>query len=730
MIAEIIVEITSSSVDRIFDYVVPEHLESFSALIGRRVLVPFGNRKIEGYIIGTKESSNLDSSKLKPIIKFLDESPVILPEMLALMNFMVEEYNLKKVDVLRLFIPAEMRGEKIKPLYLTAYQKTENFNQIELKLRKNAKKQQEIADFLKNNEIIEPENAKNFSQSAIKFFVDNGLLKKVPKEQYRTPKSNLEIENGVVELNKFQQVAVDKICGNKTFLLHGVTGSGKTEVYMHIIEKVLQGEKNAIMLVPEISLTPQVLKNFTQRFGENVAILHSGLSAGEKFDEWRSLLSGDAKIAVGARSCIFAPLKNVGVIIIDEEHDGSYQSESNPRYNTIEIAKFRAKENDCPLVLGSATPSLDSYSKVESGEYELCELPYRANGKEMPEIQVIDMLNEIRCGNTGMFSRSLIAHLDECLKNNNQAMIFINRRGYSSFMMCRDCGYVAKCSDCDVSLVYHKYENKLKCHYCGKRFHKLDVCPECGSKAIKEGAIGTQQVAEELAKLFPSVPIFRMDNDTTRSKNAHEQILSKFRNASPSILVGTQMIAKGHDIANVTLVGIVDADQSLFQSHFKSAERTFALITQVSGRAGRGNQNGKIILQTYAPKSYVYKFAKQYNYKGFFEKEINLRRATGFPPYSTIVRILITAEREEDAYDKTKNIIGKIRNLKENDRENFVYLDAMKSPVGRMQNKYRFQVLMRLVDWKKIRKNIYEICDNEKDQKASIFVEINPQNLS
>ncbi len=705
-------------------------METFSTLVGRRVLVPFGNRKIEGYIINVKEQSNLESSKIKEIIKFLDENPVILPEMLKLMQFMVEEYNLKKVDVLRLFIPSEMRGEKIKPLYVNAYQKVENFDLDSFVCKKNAKKQQEIVDFLKNNEIIEAEQVKNFSDSAIKSLVNLGVIKKIPQEKYRTPKSNLNIENSEITLNNYQQKAVDGIKGQGTYLLHGVTGSGKTEVYMHLIERILKENKTAIMLVPEISLTPQVLQNFTERFGENVAILHSGLSAGERFDEWRRLLSGNAKIAVGARSCIFAPLQNVGIIIIDEEHDGSYISESNPRYNTIEIAKFRSTQNDCPLVLGSATPSLDSYSKVMSGEYKLFELPIRANGKPMPEIQIVDMLNEIRNGNTNIFSRSLLINLEECVKEKNQAMIFINRRGFSSFMMCRECGYVAKCTDCDVSLVYHKAENKLKCHYCGKRFHVLDVCPQCGSKSIKQGAVGTEQVVLELKKYFPEVPIFRMDNDTTRNKNAHEKILSEFRQTKPSILVGTQMIAKGHDIPNVTLVGIVDADQSLYQSHYKSAERTFALITQVSGRAGRSEKVGRVILQTYNPKHYVYRFAKLYDYKGFFDKEVNLRKTTGFPPYSTIIRLLISADSEEIAYEKTKNIIQKVRGMRETDRTNFVYLDAMKSPVARVKNKFRYQVLMRVINWQKIRKQIYELCDNEKDAKISLFVEINPQNLS
>ena len=726
MIAEVIVEITTSSLDKIFDYIVPNCFSN-ETIVGRRVLVPFGNRKIEGYVIGLKDHSNVEGSKLKEIYKFLDDNVVILPEMLKLLDKMVEEYHLKKVDVLRLFIPSEMRGEKIKPLLKVVYRLKKGFDENIISGR--AKKQIEIIEYLKNNEFINSENP-IFSASAIKSLEENNVVEKIYEENFRTPKTDFQVDNKSIVLNNEQQRAVDGINHQGVFLLHGVTGSGKTEVYMHIIKNVLEKQKTAIMLVPEISLTPQVLMHFKSRFGDNVAILHSGLSAGERFDEWRRLLSGDAKIAVGARSCIFAPLQNVGVVIIDEEHDSSYQSESNPRYNTIEVAKFRAEYNNCPLILGSATPSIESYSKAVSGEYQLFELPKRANNKEMPQIQIVDMLSEIRNGNPNMFSKALIYALSDCIEEKNQAMIFINRRGYSSFMMCRDCGYVAKCDDCDVSLVYHKAENKLKCHFCGKRYKVLDVCPNCLSKSIKQGAVGTEQVVCELKKIFPNVPIFRMDNDTTRNKNAHEKILNEFKKHSPSILVGTQMIAKGHDIPNVTLVGIVDADQSLYQSHYKSAERTFALITQVSGRAGRSEKTGKVILQTYSPKHYVYNFAANYNFKGFFAKEINLRKATGFPPFSTIVRILISSEKEDCAYEKTKEVFSKIKELKQTSGDEFVYLDAMKSPVSRVKNKFRFQVLFRIKNWQNFRNKIYEICDNEKNDKISIFVEINPQNLS
>ena len=404
---------------------------------------------------------------------------------------------------------------------------------------------------------------------------------------------NFKNEKIEIKHTPAQIKVLNEIKESGTYLLHGVTGSGKTEVYMTVIERMIENGKTAIMLVPEISLTPQVLGVFKKRFGDMVAILHSKLSAGERFDEWTRLNSGEAKIAVGPRSAIFAPLQNIGVIIIDEEHDESYISESNPRYNTIEVAKFRASQNNCALILGSATPSIETYYKTQTGEIKLLELPTRVNGRDMPKIEIVDMLGEIRNGNAGIFSNRLLNELNNCIINKKQAMLFLNRRGYTSFMMCRDCGYVARCSDCDVSLVYHKAEGKLKCHYCGKRFKALTVCPECGSSHIREGAIGTEQVCEELRKIFPEIKVLRMDNDTTRNKDAHLRILSEFNKTKPAVLVGTQMIAKGHDFEDVVLVGIIDADQSLYQSHYKSAERTFALLTQVSGRAGRSKAEGK-----------------------------------------------------------------------------------------------------------------------------------------
>ncbi|MBQ7602800.1 MAG: primosomal protein N', partial [Clostridia bacterium] len=503
-------------------------------------------------------------------------------------------------------------------------------------------------------------------------------------------------------------------------------------VYMHIISQVIQQGKNAIMLVPEISLTPQVMGNFKARFGDNVALLHSGLSDGEKFDEWQRIREGDVRIVIGARSAIFAPIKDIGAIILDEEHDPSYKSENNPRYLTHDVAKFRAEHNHCPLILGSATPSLESFYAAKQNKYTLHELPERANKKAMPSIQVVNMCTEMLNGNMGVFSGQLIDDLRQCIAQNNQAMLFINRRGHSSYMICRECGYIPKCEDCDVSLVYHSEDNQLKCHYCSKRYKALTNCPKCGSSYIRYGIMGTQKIVQELQKEFPNVKILRMDNDTTSTKNALTNLLQEFVQTKPCILVGTQMIAKGHDFPDVTLVGVVNADMSLHYSDYRSVERTFELITQVAGRAGRAEKPGKVVIQTYTPNHYLYRFVANYNYPGFFDKEINLRQVTAFPPFAKIVRVLISSENDEKARKATMEIFKQIKLLELNYANEFLYCEAMKSPLSKIQKKYRYQILMRfkLTQEQQIIDKIYEILDGIKMQGIQSFIEINPSNMS
>ncbi len=733
MFASVIVDIQNSQVDKVFDYLVPLDLK---ILAGDRVKVPFGARLIEGFVIELKDTSDVPADKVKEIFCKLDSFTPITQEMLELMQFMKNEFFLKTVDVLRLFIPSGMRGGKVKAIikdwcFLT---KEKTVEEMLSSLSKTAKNQKALIEYLSNKqgEFSSILNDK-FGNSSLARLKELGYVEVLGVETKRTPQV-LEAQTKAITHTPEQKRAINSVTLNKydTYLLHGVTGSGKTEVYMTLIEDVLKQGKSAIMLVPEISLTPQVFSLFKHRFGDDVAILHSGLSAGERYDEWKRLLLGEAKIAIGARSAVFAPIKNVGIIIIDEEHDSSYISDSNPRYTTENVAAFRAKFNNCPLILGSATPALTTYNRATKGEIKLLELPTRANKKELPRIQIVDMLSEVRDGGNLMFSSHLISALDDVVANKKQAMLFLNRRGYSSFMMCKECGYVAKCTDCDVSLVYHKEDETLKCHYCGKRFKALTKCPECKSTYIKQGAIGTQRIVFELQKIYPDVKILRMDNDTTQTKDSYTKILSEFGGVTPAILVGTQMIAKGHDFPNVTLVGIIDADQSLYHSDFRSAEKTYDLITQVSGRAGRSEHEGKIILQTYVPRHYVYKFASNYNYKAFFEKEINIRETTCFPPFSDILRVLVTSTDDELARGLTKKCFNDILELRQKFDDRFLYLDCMKAPLGKVMNKHRYQILMRIKpdQQKIITKSVFDIAADIQNAKASVFVETNPQNLS
>ncbi len=733
MICKVIVDISNGEVDRIFDYVVPDGL---CVGKGDRVLVPFGNKKLEGFCIDTADKSDYDETKLRPVLSKLDEFACISEEMLALMRFMKEKFYLRYIDCLRLFIPGQMRGGKVRELKRIYVRLSSDFNDeaAQKLIPARAKRQLELVAKLKEGGEYMSVIAEEFGAATVNALVEKGLVEKTDKPVYRKPYRGLGGDADKVRLTQSQQDAVDRILnGDKTVsLLYGVTGSGKTEVYMNAIQRVLDEGKTAIMLVPEISLTPQMLRNFRARFSSGVAMLHSGLSQGERYDEWKRLLTGEARIVVGARSAIFAPLKNVGLIVIDEEHDASYFSESNPRYNTCDIARFRAQYNGGKLVLGSATPSIESYLLAKKGEYSLVSLPDRISRHGMPKIEIVSMSDELICGNNGIFSRRLEAELKKTIQNGNQAILFLNRRGHSSFAMCRKCGYIAKCEDCDVTLTYHSVDNMLKCHYCGKRYKMLTQCPECGSKEIRYGKVGTQRVVEELQKMFPGVGILRMDNETTTKKSAYLDILGAFKAKEAQILVGTQMIAKGHDFPDVTLVGILDADMSLYFSDYRSAERTFQLVTQVAGRAGRSEKEGLVVLQTYSPSHYVYRFAKNYDYPGFFLKENNAREVTGFPPYSTILRVLMTGEDDETVKNCAKNMFVDIREYELENKNEFLFLQAMRSPVARIERNYRYQILMRIKREyeEQVTREVYRIIDENKTRGVSVFAQINPQSMS
>ena len=732
MFADVIVDITNDEVDKLFEY-------SFSGCdikLGNRVVVPFGSKFLEGIVIRIKEKSNYEVEKIKPIIRVLEDVPVLSEETLALMEYVRKTCYVTRASALRLFLPSEMRKGKVKEQFNKYLSLKDNLavSDCIATLRKTAIKQREFLIFLsENGKSKQSEMCNVFGASAVKSAIEKGWVVVTEEKIFRSPYGKLNSQAKSVTLTERQILAVDSVVkSDKTVtLIHGVTGSGKTEVYLSLINKAILDGKTAIMLVPEIALTPQMLKQLRARFNDSAAIIHSGLSAGERFDEWWRLRNGDARIVIGARSAIFAPLENVGIIIIDEEHDGSYTSESSPRYSTIDVAKYRAQLSGAKLVLGSATPSIESYNKAKNGEYGLIELPDRINKKPMPKIEIVDMRMQVRRGNSSPFSSVLRDELEECLKNGNQAMIFLNQRGYSKTVICTECGHVQKCESCDVSLTYHKDEESLLCHYCGAKYKMINACTECGSPFIRHGGVGTERIVFELKKLFPSAKILRMDRDTTQSKEGHFKILNEFSERKADILVGTQMIAKGHDFPAVTLVGILDADMSLHFSDFRSGERTFQLLTQVAGRSGRAEDAGKVVLQTYNPEHPVLQQAISYDYFAFFNHEISVRKATGFPPFTDVVRVLISSIDDESALSATKAIYGELSAIYNGSKDKFRFFGCMKAPLKRLQNKFRYQVLMRvLCDDRELLDKIYFTVHKYKSKTISISLEINSNNLT
>ncbi len=725
MIAEIIVDVATSETDKIFDYLATEEVE-----VGCRVIVPFGKIKIEGICVGLKETSEFPIDKLKRVIRVLDEKPALTKEIIALMDFMVGRYHVPRALALRQFLPSEMRKGRVRAKTVK-YASIITFDLSLIKSNATAQKNALIYLSEVKKEKLSVLNEK-FSGTAIKALENKGLVEITEERVNRLPYSFLNSTEKKVVYTAEQSNAIDTVTsdGKKVDLIFGVTGSGKTEVYLNLIEKTLKNGKTVIMAVPEISLTPQMLSLLRARFKEKVSILHSGLSKGERFDEWWRLRSGEAKIAIGARSVIFAPLENLGLIVIDEQHDSSYDSESSPRYSTFEIANFRADYNNCKIVMGSATPSVDVFLRAKNGEYGLIKMERRINKRSLPEIICADMRREVKRGNPSCYSGVLKQGIEGCLSRGEQAIIFLNRRGYSKQVICSSCGYVAKCEQCDVALNYHSDCNLLKCHYCGTAYKMLTACPECGNVNLLYGGTGTQRVVEELKKLFPTARILRMDNDTTQNKDGHFKILNEFSEHKADVLVGTQMIAKGHDFSNVTLVGILDGDMSLFFSDYRSSERTFQLLTQVAGRSGRGEKKGKVVLQTFSPDNPVLELSMKYDYEGLYEREIALRKATGFPPFSDIVRIMVEGEDEKVAIETLKNLYLECKDLFDKNSGKFYFFNKMKSPVKRIKRKFRFQVLMRIKSGNKdLIDKFYGLAGKYNSSKVYVYLEENPASL-
>ncbi len=731
MIAKVIVDITHANVDKIFDYLIPQELD---VSLGSRVLVPFGKQKIEGFVVKIENTSSYDIAKLKSVISILDDIPPLTHDTLALTKFVSKTYHALYSEVLRLMIPSEMRKGRVSEKFISKIKLVEdNFEKAMSLLKANAKSQRSALEDIFDGESDYTILAEKHSYASLIALEKKGIIEIFKEKQKRTPYEFMEVQKEKLKLTQDQERAIKTVKQTNKLVtaIKGVTGSGKTEIYLRLFESALKEGKSSILLVPEIALTPQMVGKLRAYFGDNVAIIHSGLGAGERFDEWWRIREGEAKIVVGARSAVFAPVQNIGYIVIDEEHESSYISESSPRYDTSEVAKFRVKQNQGKLILGSATPSIETFFKAQEGEYELVEINERVNKFIMPIFDIIDLKQEVRRGNKGSISNHLISEIENVLNKKEQAILFLNRRGFASFYQCEECGYVCSCNNCDVSLTLHKSEKALKCHYCGQKYTIPEICPECRGTHFKQGGTGTEAVVSELKKHFPTARILRMDNDTTKTKDAHTNILQTFRNYEADILVGTQMVAKGHDFPLVTLVGIINADMSLYFSDFRSGERTFQLITQVAGRAGRGEKRGKVVLQTYSPQHHILKFATKYDYAGFFDYECNIRQNTSFPPFAVVLRVMIVSKFEDKARQVARGIYNYMTQLRMENEQNFAYFNGMKSTVYRIENKFRYQIIARVVGEKSqdIVDRIYEIIEKNKTKDVTSYLEVNPNNM-
>ncbi|MCF7621700.1 MULTISPECIES: primosomal protein N' [Bacillaceae] len=603
----------------------------------------------------------------------------------------------------------------------------------------HAKKQQELLHyFIEHQEPIPLKDLlelMNTSSGTVKSLVSKGALAEMDQEIYRDPYENRVFEKSIPFTLTAEQTAALKPIQEKihhdehdVFLLYGVTGSGKTEVYLQAIASVIEKGKEAIMLVPEISLTPQTVKRFKERFGEQVAVMHSGLSVGEKYDEWRKIHRKEVKVVVGARSAVFAPFENLGLVIIDEEHESSYKQEETPRYHARDVAIERAKSYGCPVILGSATPTLESFARAKKNVYKLLTLSQRMNKNALPAVDIVDMREELRTGNRSMFSELLFTKLKDRLDKGEQTVLMLNKRGHSSFVMCRSCGLVINCPNCDISLTYHRFNDIMKCHYCGFEEGMPSVCPECESEHIRFFGTGTQKVEEELAKILPEARVIRMDVDTTSKKGSHERLLNAFGEGKADILLGTQMIAKGLDFPNITLVGVLSADTMLHLPDFRSSEKTFQLLTQVSGRAGRHQLPGEVVTQTYTPEHYSIELSALQDYDAFYEREMYLRRQSHYPPYYYVV--LITVSHED--LMKTVSVTEKITNyLGSRLNRDSVVLGPVASPISRINNRYRYQCLIKYKREPDLNQHLRTLLEHYQKETAQnhlqISIDLNPQ---
>ena len=740
--ANIIVDISHEKLDKTFQYLIPQELVE-EVRVGVLVDIPFGNRSLTGYVVELTDEVEFDVSRLKPIIGVKKGSVPIESQLIELAGWMRKNYGGTMNQALKTVIPIKQKTKAIERKILKliiskeeAGRKLALFEDKKFTAKAKLLRELILAGELEQSLVTQKLNVPS---STIKSLERDSIIEIQVTTEYRNPVNHLESQGYHLTLNERQQVVVDHITADmedgqsKTYLLKGVTGSGKTEVYMELIAHTIASGKQAIVLIPEIALTFQTVMRFYNRFGDRVSIMNSRLSQGERYDQYLRAKNGDIDIMIGPRSALFAPFERLGLIIIDEEHESSYKSETIPRYHARETAIERARINHASVVLGSATPSLDSYYQAQNGRFELLELTQRVQEKPLPSCEVIDLREELKNGNRSILSERLQELMEDRLAKKQQMMLFINRRGVAGFMSCRACGHVVKCPHCDVSLSQHN-NGKMVCHYCGYEEPEPKVCPSCGSKYISGFKAGTQKIEEMVSKRFPQARVLRMDFDTTRTKDSYEQILQAFANQEADILIGTQMIVKGHDFPNVTLVGVLAADMSLHISDFHAAERTFQLLTQAAGRAGRGDEPGDVIIQTYNPEHYAVLTAKAQDYESFYEQEIMYRKLGFYPPVWNLLLIMCTSENEKQLQFAAEKLAKRLRvhvdGVAEFERKPIQIVGPADATIARVNDVYRKVIYIKTKDYQKLvllkdRMESY-IKDNRDFGQVSVQFDFNP----
>lgn len=794
-VAKVIVDIAAKQTDRIFEYRIPAQM--IDVQVGSRVFVPFGKRRLQGFVVGISNHSDYPG-KLRDLLMVVDEMPPLTNELIKLSAYLARHIFAYRVSILQAMLPGIMRANyrkvltpldektaalplfqgnpvelnqvkdeatiilaqkllksgsakieylvenKAKKKWIYQYQPALTSHQYQQKVkqtRKNAKRQLSLLNDLLQNRSAYPKTQNELEEqlkltaSFLKNCVQKGWLIRQKKEVMRDPLAGYDCKGKKINLNQEQTAALAKINAaikakqDRTFLLEGITGSGKTEVYLHAISKCLSLGRNSLMLVPEISLTPQMVRQVKSRFGNTVAVIHSGLSEGEKYDEWRRIRKAEAKVVVGARSAVFAPLKNIGLIVIDEEHESSYKQETTPRYHARNVALWRSHFNNCPIVLGSATPSLDSRARAQKHVYQLLRLTHRANRKQLPDVDLIDLKKVKFAGAQLDMSTNLIAAIKAKINKHEQVILMLNRRGFANFMLCRNCGYVLKCPNCDLSLTMHRDTEEMQCHYCGFSQPIPRVCPNCRSQKIRFLGSGTQKVEQELQDLLPGVKILRMDVDTTRRKGSYKKILDDFADRKADILLGTQMIAKGLDFPNVTLVGVINADTGLWATDYNASEKTFDLLTQVAGRAGRAAKKGQVVIQTYNPDHYAIRLAQTQDYEKFYRYEMKVRHAGGYPPYYYTVLISVASISQQKAAKEAFNIK---RKLERSLHRSTILLGPAPAAISRIKKQYYYQILLKYKHEDRLNELLHEVQDSAQislKKGINIYIDNQPEKM-